>query len=141
VGAGLDNIPPIEKDGRLSSTGYTINILIVLSCAGTLLYPSLYNRGMLDFTCLFRSITGLPCPTCGYTSAMVDLMKGNLLHSFLHNPGWFFWLALQFFLIYIGIRSVLSGRQHLLPGRFVLPILIIILGIWVVKFMLGPDYY
>lgn len=141
VGAGLDRIPAIERNGRLSITGYGINSLIALSCLGTLVYPILDAKGILGFHCLFRSITGLPCPTCGYSTAIGCLLEGDLVHSFLHNPGWIFWLALQILLVYIGIRSLLTGRQAVFPARLILPLVILVLLTWAAKFILGPLYY
>lgn len=36
--------------------------------------------------CLFRRLTGLPCPGCGLTRSWVYLMHGDLTHAFLSNP-------------------------------------------------------
>ena len=36
--------------------------------------------------CSFRVLTGLPCPACGTTRALVALGEGRLLEAFAHNP-------------------------------------------------------
>lgn len=36
--------------------------------------------------CLFRTITHLPCPSCGTTRAISDLLHGDLRASLLTNP-------------------------------------------------------
>lgn len=36
--------------------------------------------------CVFRSLTGLPCPTCGTTHAAVAFLHGNLASAFASNP-------------------------------------------------------
>jgi hypothetical protein len=36
--------------------------------------------------CLMRAATGLPCPTCGGTHALVDLAHGRLASAFTANP-------------------------------------------------------
>jgi hypothetical protein len=36
--------------------------------------------------CPFRSVTGLPCPLCGMTRAVVAAMHGHLLDSLRFNP-------------------------------------------------------
>ena len=36
--------------------------------------------------CLFKSVTGLPCPSCGTTRALVEVAKGDLVHAFMINP-------------------------------------------------------
>ncbi len=37
-------------------------------------------------TCSFRYVTGLYCPGCGGTHAIVSLASGHLLESFLYHP-------------------------------------------------------
>lgn len=62
-------------------------------CAG---YPKIVEKYLP--TCLFWRITGLYCPGCGGTRAMIALQQGKLIHSFLYHPfviytvligGWF----------------------------------------------------
>jgi hypothetical protein len=36
--------------------------------------------------CLMRSLTGLPCPTCGGTRAMLALSRGSWLEALAANP-------------------------------------------------------
>ncbi|MCP4896523.1 MAG: DUF2752 domain-containing protein [bacterium] len=36
--------------------------------------------------CLFQSLVGIPCPSCGSTRAMEALVQGNLLAAVTFNP-------------------------------------------------------
>ncbi len=36
--------------------------------------------------CIFRSLTGFPCPTCGTTRAATSFLDGNLITAFASNP-------------------------------------------------------
>lgn len=36
--------------------------------------------------CLFKRITGVPCPSCGTTRSVMLLTEGNFRESFLQNP-------------------------------------------------------
>ena len=36
--------------------------------------------------CVFRSLTGFPCPTCGTTRAATAILDGNLIAAFSANP-------------------------------------------------------
>jgi hypothetical protein len=36
--------------------------------------------------CVFRAITGIPCPTCGTTRAATAFLDGNLPAAFAANP-------------------------------------------------------
>lgn len=139
--AGSDSLFAIERNGRLSTAGYLINILIFLSCTGTLTYPLLDAGGILSVDCIFRTVTGLPCPTCGYSTAIGCLLGGDVLHSFAHNPAWIFWLALQLGLVFIGVKSVVTGRQALIPVRWIVILAAILVLNWAAKFIIGPDFY
>ncbi len=36
--------------------------------------------------CVFKVMTGMPCPTCGSTRAVILLSQGNILSAFRMNP-------------------------------------------------------
>jgi len=36
--------------------------------------------------CLFKNVTGIPCPACGSTRATIQLLHGEFWHSLLINP-------------------------------------------------------
>ncbi len=36
--------------------------------------------------CVFRTLTGLPCPTCGSTRSLVHLSHGDVVSAFAMNP-------------------------------------------------------
>ena len=36
--------------------------------------------------CVFRSLTGVPCPTCGTTRAAAAFLDGNVIAAFTANP-------------------------------------------------------
>ena len=141
VEAGSASLFTIERNGRLSSSGYLVNFLIALSCIGTLVYPILDAGGILRLNCIFKSITGLPCPTCGYSTAIGCLLNGNIAHSFLHNPAWIFWIALQVGLVFIGIKSIVTGRQAVIPVKLIVALAIILVLTWIAKFIIGPEFY
>jgi len=45
------------------------------------------NAGPEGFgACMFKNVTGVPCPSCGSTRAMVLLVRGDLCASLLMNP-------------------------------------------------------
>jgi len=37
-------------------------------------------------SCVFRALTGIPCPTCGATHAVVYLSHGEVSAAFMMNP-------------------------------------------------------
>lgn len=36
--------------------------------------------------CVFRSLTGIPCPSCGTTRAATAFLQGDLMTAFINNP-------------------------------------------------------
>ena len=141
MGAGLAKQLAIEKNGRLTFTGYLINALILVTCLGTLVYPLLSHQGTVHFDCIFKEVSGLPCPSCGYSSAIIHLFQKDLLHAFLNNPGWPIWIAFQLMMVFIGLQSMIFGKQALIGQRLLYILIILIVLIWAGKFVIGPDYY
>jgi len=37
-------------------------------------------------SCVFRSLTGIPCPTCGTTRAATAFLQGDVMTAFINNP-------------------------------------------------------
>jgi hypothetical protein len=37
-------------------------------------------------SCVFRSLTGIPCPSCGTTRAATAFLQGDLMTAFINNP-------------------------------------------------------
>jgi hypothetical protein len=141
VGAGLARPLAIERNGQLTLTGYLVNALILITCIGTLIYPLLSHHGAIHFDCIFKEITGLPCPSCGYSAAIESAFQHNLPQSFLHNPGWLIWIAFQLLLVFIAIKSLVIGKQAIIGQRLLLVLVILVLLIWTAKFLIGPEYY
>jgi hypothetical protein len=61
--------------------------LLVLACvhyAGILSLDTLWAA--LPCLCPFRALSGIPCPGCGMTGALLALAKGDLIEAVAHNP-------------------------------------------------------
>ena len=65
-------------------------LLTVLSLAGYSWlgwnYAEMSGSSSTPTVCLFRTVTHLPCPSCGTTRALVLLASGDIRNSFLTNP-------------------------------------------------------
>lgn len=62
--------------------------------------------------CVFRSVTGIPCPTCGITRATFSLLRLDLQGAFDNHPLVFFAYPYLFFLFHYGAGFV----QRLKPA-------------------------
>lgn len=87
--------------------------------------------------------TGLPCPTCGMTTAFSYMVRGRLIRAFMSQPAG---LALGLSTIVgvvIGLRLALVGRGPRLdrfgitPFRLFLALLILLVAGWGFKLLTG----
>jgi hypothetical protein len=64
------------------------SLVLVLSAAGYLWIGYNYNKSKEEgvIVCPFRRVTGVPCPSCGTTEAIVMAAKGNVLGALTINP-------------------------------------------------------
>lgn len=61
--------------------------------------------------CMFKEVTGLPCPSCGTTRALLLLINGNIRESLLTNPfGLLLALALVIIPFWI-VTDILRKRE------------------------------
>ena len=64
--------------------------LAVLSLAGyawlALNFGESSGQASPSTPCMFKEVTGLPCPSCGSTRALLLLARGRMYDSFMMNP-------------------------------------------------------
>ena len=49
--------------------------------------------------CPLRTLTGIPCPTCGMTRGFAALVHGDVEHALMMNPGTYLVVAVALFLL------------------------------------------
>jgi len=68
--------------------------------------------------CLIKHLTGLPCPTCGFTRGALSLLSGHVAQAWLYNPLVYSALALFFAATAVrviwarSIRINLTGKER-----------------------------
>ena len=87
--------------------------IVVASLVGYLLIGYLWTNGFQGpnhevlKVCLFKKITGIPCPSCGATHSIVSLIHGDFNGSIMENPlGIIIALCLMFFPIWVLIDYI-----------------------------------
>lgn len=97
--------------------------------AAVVSYMPAVRQPLMDHptACIFRRITGLRCPFCGMTHAVIDLMHGQLAAAAGHNALVF---VLLLGVLVAAMGRTQSGRRTLMalrrrrpsatPGRFAL---------------------
>jgi hypothetical protein len=88
--------------------------------------------------CLFKYITGIPCPACGSTRATILLFDGEFLKSILMNPLGIITNILIFASFLWLIKDVLTGKNQYLDFmrsnwqlKYKIFITVIILSNWI----------
>jgi hypothetical protein len=61
--------------------------------------------------CLIKHLTGLPCPTCGFTRGALSLLGGHVARAWLYNP--LVYSALALFFAAIAVRIISARRLHI----------------------------
>lgn len=126
--------------------------LVLLGCAAVLgvaawLEPAPRGYGthrQLGFgKCGMLVTTGLPCPTCGMTTAFAYTVRGRLISAFMAQPAGLL-LALGTIACAGGAGwVVLTGRVPRVPLPIVTPyrlflgLLVVLIGSWVFKIVIG----
>jgi hypothetical protein len=100
------------------------------------------HEGHADFTvCIFKSITGVPCPSCGITRSVLQILHGNWIDAILINPLGLMvivilvtipiWIAADFYLKNASLVYVFKRVETLLRTKAVyLPLLLLCLLNW-----------
>ena len=73
--------------------------LCYLAAASVLVAGFVLDRS----TCVWRAVTGLPCPGCGMTHALLAIARGNLRDAWQFNRGS---VAVAPILVWTGIRKM-----------------------------------
>ncbi len=100
---------------RLSGIGTPwIALLIWAVLVGSLVV--IYRMTGRSFSlCTFRAVSGIPCPSCGSTRAVLRVLDGDLLGGFLMNP--LVMLALTVIGVVLALRLLFRWRVEWNFGR------------------------
>lgn len=87
-------------------------VFVWLALGGTVVWLSA-RMGRPIYTCLFKRLTGMACPTCGFTRGALCLLHGRIGQAWLYNPLLFSALAVFFAVIVLQVVFARSLRIHL----------------------------
>ncbi|HBZ65072.1 MAG TPA: DUF2752 domain-containing protein [Lachnospiraceae bacterium] len=121
---------------------FILGWLLFLPLAALVIF---YNIGWIRPTewlppCLFRFVTGLPCPGCGGTRAFAAVLRGDLIHAFFYHPVVPFCYVL--YIVFMAtqtieriLRKTANLRFHGLSFRleYVYVAVLLILVQWIIK--------
>jgi hypothetical protein len=119
----LAEAPPPAPPYRITTAvavriwcAFALSICIGMLAVGFILTPSPDGTGThreLGLPpCGFYSTTGIPCPTCGCTTAVSYLAHGQPINSFLTQPFGFTVGLIAFLLIPLSLVGLVTGKWH-----------------------------
>lgn len=106
-------------------------------------YNSLQKEHPQEFGfCIFKHVTGIPCPSCGSTRSVISIIQGDILGGFIWNPIGFLILAIMIIVPLWIIRDLVfkqnslflfyNKTEDLIKKRLIaIPAIILILIIWI----------
>lgn len=120
--------------------------LLILS-AGSILIPigskSVYYPGAWIPPCLFRKITGFPCPACGITTGFVNMAHFNFVNAFKAHPlsplAFFIvllatvYLVVQIIIFQTRIKIIFNKKEKIIIFSLAI---ILVLSAWLTKLFL-----
>jgi hypothetical protein len=100
--------------GRVYAAGI-VAAMVALFVVAARLHPEGYDHGVHEQLglppCGFLVITGLPCPTCGMTTAFANTIHGHLIRAVYAQPA-------GFILAVLGLVTGIAAFAALLTGRW-----------------------
>ena len=92
--------------------------------------------------CLFKTITTIPCPSCGSTRAIMEIIHGNIYNAFYWNPLGIITFSLMLIIIPWVLYDKISNKESLysyykkveqkINSLFIaIPLIILVVAIWI----------
>jgi hypothetical protein len=132
--------------GRLYAIGVAAGMAAMLITAGRL-SPGHQHMGVHQqlglLPCGFVTMTGLPCPTCGMTTAFAHAAHGHLLEAMRSQLAGFVLAAATLVIGLAAATAVVIGRYPAVnwyrvnPTRFVWWVIVLLVAAWGLKIATG----
>lgn len=123
----------------------TFEKIVYLGIIGSFLlmifYPLFTSSSTIELECLFKKMTGYPCPTCGMTRSFKQLIAGHFLESIRYN---LFTFPIYIFYGYLAFRAVvalLKRQAFTISSWMAWLFFATLVAAWMWKFYVGESYY
>ncbi len=127
--------------GVYNRTLYQLGKWILAAVIAAALIVWVFGDAVLKWMpeCVFEAATGLYCPGCGGTRAVIALMRGHFIKSFIYHPAvpyaftvYTVFMVKMFLVKHFGLKSGKDGRINI----FIYIGIGIIFVQWIVKLIL-----
>ncbi|MFA5424315.1 MAG: DUF2752 domain-containing protein [Phycisphaerae bacterium] len=143
-----ENQPPSEMKfiAKASRRGRVISIWILAAGLAICIFLSLWAAGIINFSrfllpCGMKMRFGIPCPTCGFTTATLAFFRGDIFGAFYIQPaGALLCVALIITVFLTFITAVfgvyfpflLTFARRLKVWQIIVAVILILGGAWAV---------
>lgn len=107
-----------------------------LSCIGVLFvaWLALY---LLDIGCVFRLMTGIPCPGCGMTRAWLAALRFDFAAAFAYHP--LFWMVPIAFVLAFVRDGATSNKLKRGIDIVIAVLCVLVIAVWIVRLVNPAD--
>ena len=107
-----------------------------LSCIGALFVAWLVLY-LLDIGCIFRFMTGVPCPGCGMTRAWLAALRFDFAAAVAYHP--LFWVVPIAFVLAFVREETTSGKVKRGIDIVIAVLCVLVVAVWVVRLVDPAD--
>ncbi len=122
----------LEPIDWISHLGIIGSFLALCGYAGLMALLGIGNAPHLGI-CLWKAITGLPCPTCGLTRSLASAFRGEWSASLWFHPLSLAIFTISAWLAWMCARGLWQGRPVHLGRRAAWSLLLLGIACWVVQ--------
>ena len=97
-----------------------ILILVLLGLSIIFLLIKKFSK-ITGSICLIRGLTGIPCPSCGMSRAIIAFINGDIINAFKFHP--LFWLPFILFVLIVFRRKFF---KQIIIGAIILTMIVYI---------------
>jgi len=131
-------VPLASLEGRLYAVGMVAVVTALFVVAGRL-HPDGYDQGVHEQLglppCGFLVVVGLPCPTCGMTTAFAHTIHGHWFRAIHAQPAGFLLAVTTLAIGLTALMGLLTGRRPVFNWYRINPVTVVWVGC--VLFILG----
>ena len=92
---------------------------------------------LLDIGCVFRLMTGIPCPGCGMTRAWLAALRLDFAAAFAYHP--LFWIVPIVFMLAMAHDEITSSQVQRAIDVILVAMCVCVVAIWLVRLVDPAD--
>lgn len=122
----------MNKYFKFSNKNIKLRKILILVLLGlSIIFFFMKNFGEITGSiCLIRGLTGIPCPSCGMSRAIIAIINGDIINAFKFHP--LFWLP------FISLVLIVFKRRFF--KQILICSIILIMSVYILRMvMFFPD--